>query len=89
MEQFIKLSAADKVAFEANGYVIVKSLYTKNEIDLLMQAAENDQVIRRIPMAEKTRMETLPNWLYGIFLAIIFTACLPDRGECTTEYRYC
>lgn len=47
MEQFIKLSAANKAAFELNGYVIVKSLYTKNEIDLLMQAAENDQVIRR------------------------------------------
>ncbi|HRP56412.1 hypothetical protein [Agriterribacter sp.] len=36
MEQFIKLSAADKAAFELNGYVIVKSLYTKNEIDLLI-----------------------------------------------------
>ena len=55
MEQFIKLSAADKAAFELNGYVIVKFLYTNNEIDLLMQAAENDEVIRRNTYGRKDK----------------------------------
>lgn len=47
MGKFKKLSMADKAAFDADGYVVVKSFYSKEEIDLLMQAAENDNVIRR------------------------------------------
>lgn len=47
MEKFKQLSAADKSAFERDGYVVIKGMYIKQEIDNLMEIASNDNVIQR------------------------------------------
>ncbi len=55
MGHFKKLSEADSASFERDGYVVVKSMYTKKEVDLLMQVAEKDNVIQRNTYGRKDK----------------------------------
>ena len=55
MQQFRQLSVDDKLSFERDGYVVVKAMYSKAEVDRLMQVAENDNVIQRNTYGRKDK----------------------------------
>jgi hypothetical protein len=55
MKSFQRLSQSEKAAFERDGYVILRSLFSPEETTLLMEVAESDQVIRRNTYGRKDK----------------------------------
>lgn len=55
MKQFKSLSESEKSTFERDGYVIIRSMFSKEETALLMEVAENDNVIRRNTYGRKDK----------------------------------
>ena len=66
MKQFKSLSESEKSAFERDGYVIIRSMFSKEETTLLMEVAENDNVIRRNNTEGRIRMAIQQNLPFGI-----------------------
>ena len=55
MSTFKKLSNHEKTVFDADGYVIVPSMFSPEETELLLHAAENDNVIQRNTYGRKDK----------------------------------
>ncbi|HEX7844928.1 MAG TPA: phytanoyl-CoA dioxygenase family protein [Chitinophagaceae bacterium] len=55
METFQKLAAAERQLYERDGYVVIKSMYSKKEVDILLDTARNDNYIKQSTYGRKDK----------------------------------
>lgn len=55
MDHFKRLNQEDKLSYSQNGYVLSKSMFSRDEIKLLMDTAEKDNVIQRHTYGRKDK----------------------------------